>query len=257
MALFEDIGIAVLRFFDFIGGLVMLLVDTLGWIVRGAIKWVLTIQQMAVLGVSSIPIVVITTGFAGAVMSLQLADQAVKHGLTQFVGMGVALTMLREFAPMLTAIVVAGRAGSAITAELGSMKVTEQIDALQALAISPVKQLVVPRFLAMLGMFPILTLFAMVAGCGGGALVALAKSGISYHIFFDSIRQNVMVGDMWMGLEKSLFFATEISMIACYQGLNTSGGAAGVGQATTGSVVFSILVIFASNYFLSAWMFPS
>ncbi|MDQ7824824.1 MAG: ABC transporter permease [Candidatus Eremiobacteraeota bacterium] len=238
------------------GGVMTLFIETLFWILRLDIRLRLTVQQMAILGVNSIFIVAITTCFAGAVISLQLANLAVRYGLAKFVGGGVGISMAREFAPMLTAIVVAGRAGSAITAEIGSMKVTEQIDALEAMATSPVKYLVVPRFIACLTMLPILTLFANIAGVLGGSVVASLLAGITPTMFYDSIRMMVNMNDFWGGIHKSLFFAAEVAMISCYQGLTTKGGAAGVGIATTGSVVFSMIVIFITNYFLSAWLFP-
>ncbi|MBI2252303.1 MAG: ABC transporter permease [Armatimonadetes bacterium] len=222
---------------------------------KGAVKVKLTIDQMAILGVNSLSIVILTTAFAGMVVSLEIAQLAVKYGIAGFVGGGVAIAMAREFAPMLTAIVVAGRAGSAITAEIGSMKVTEQIDALQAMAVSPVKYLVVPRFLACLAMIPLLTVFANLCGVSGGALIAYKTANIAPRIFFDSVRNIVDMHDFWGGIYKAGVFAAEIALISCYQGLNTSGGAAGVGKATTGSVVYSMILIFLSNYFLSIWLF--
>jgi len=252
----EDLGIGIIRFFEYVGGVIYLFVETVSWILRLQIRLRLTTQQMAILGVSSVGIVIITTGFAGMVISLQLASLAVKYGVGGMVGGGVGLAMAREFAPMLTAIVVAGRAGSAITAEIGSMKVTEQIDALNAMATSPVKYLVVPRLLACVIMLPILTLFANIAGVCGGSAVANMLAGITPQMFFDSVRNMVNMTDFWGGMEKSIVFAVEIAMISCFQGLNTKGGAAGVGNATTGSVVFSMIIIFVSNYFLSASLFP-
>lgn len=256
LILIEGFGLSFIRLFEYIGGLVFLLLETLGWIGRGSIKPKITVEQMAILGVNSLLIVVITTAFAGAVLSLELAKQAVKFGVGRMVGGGVAIAMIREFGPMLTAIVVAGRAGSAITAELGSMKVTEQIDALMALATNPVRYLVVPRFLACIVMIPMLTLFANLAGTIGGGIVAYFLAGIEPQVFMDSVKSMVILPDLWKGLDKSLVFAAEIALVSCFQGLNTTGGAAGVGQATTGSVVYSIILIFISNYFLSAWLFP-
>jgi phospholipid/cholesterol/gamma-HCH transport system permease protein len=256
MTFIEDLGASIIRLFEYIGGVVLLFVETLFWILKLDVRLKLTTQQMAILGVNSILIVIITTGFAGMVISLQLAGLAVRYGVGRFVGGGVGIAMAREFAPMLTAIVVAGRAGSAITAEIASMKVTEQIDALDAMATSPVKYLVVPRFLACLAMVPILTLFANISGVCGGCLVANIQANITPKMFFDSIRNMVYMSDFWGGIEKSLIFAAEIAMIGCYQGLTTKGGAAGVGISTTGSVVFSMIIIFISNYFLSAWLFP-
>lgn len=253
----EDLGIRVIRLFEYMGGLALLFLETLSWIGRGAIRLGLTVQQMAFLGVNSIAIVISTAAFTGMVVSLELAQLAVRYGAGQFVGRGVALGMGRELGPMLTAIVVAGRAGSAITAEIGSMKVTEQIDAMEAMATNPVKYLVVPRFLACLLMIPILTIFSDISGTVGGCEVAYALAGILRSTFWDSIRGGgVELFDVTGGLFKAMIFGAEIALISCYQGLNARGGAAGVGQATTGSVVFSMILIFITNYFLTAWLYP-
>lgn len=256
----EALGAGVIGLFRYIGGLVLLFIESISWIIRGILGFNLRIglfmEQAAILGVNSVSIVTITTCFTGGVISLQLADMAVKYGAGKFVGGGVAIAMARELAPMLTAIVVAGRAGSAITAELGSMVVTEQIDALIAMATPPVKYLVVPRLLACAVLIPMLCLFSMFAGILGGAVVANSIAGISYVTYFDSIKNMVLMKDVYKGLFKSFIFAIEIAMISCYQGLSTEGGAAGVGRATTGSVVYSMLVIFITNFFLSAVLFP-
>ncbi|MHB2021270.1 MAG: MlaE family ABC transporter permease [Candidatus Xenobia bacterium] len=257
MAFLEDVGLYLIAFFEFVGGVVNLFFETLGWIGRGAVRAGLTLHQMALLGINSLPIALLTVGFTGAVMSLELASQAVKFGFTRFVGAGVALSMGRELGPMITAVIFAGRAGSAITAEIGSMKVTEQLDALFAMATSPVKYLVVPRFLACITMVPLLTVFGNVAGIGGGALVASATANVPWKVYMDSIQQNVVMWDFMGGLEKALIFGGEIALIACFQGLTTRGGAAGVGQSTTASVVSSIITVFVTNYFLSMWLFPS
>lgn len=255
-AVFEILGLALIRFFEYVGCLVLLLIETMGYILRGSIRISLTIQQMAFLGVNSVGIVIMTTTFAGMVMSLQLAHIAVRYGVSNVVGGGVALAMCRELGPMLTAVVVAGRAGAAITAEIGTMKVTEQISALITMAVSPVRYLVVPRFLGLVVMMPILTLFSDLSGVIGGAVVAQQSAGISYESFLDSITRMIEMGDVYRGLFKAMVFGMEVCLVASYQGLNTPRGAAGVGQATTGSVVVSMIVIFITNYFMSAWLFP-
>ena len=253
----EDLGLWVLELFDYIGGIFLLFYNTVLQIFKGKININLTIDQMAILGVNSLSIVILTITFAGMVISLQLAQLAVKYGFGAFVGGGVAISMFREFGPMLTAIVVAGRAGSAITAEIGSMKVTEQVDALEAMAVNPVKYLVVPRFIACVITIPMLCMFACVCGILGGLLVANATAGILPKAFLDSIKNIVIMRDFWAGTFKAFVFAAEIALISCYQGLKTTGGAAGVGTATTGSVVYSIILIFISNYFLSSLLFMS
>ncbi|MEW6279581.1 MAG: ABC transporter permease [Candidatus Eremiobacterota bacterium] len=255
-AFFEIVGLSLIRFFEYIGSLVLLFLETLAFIGRGMIRVGLTINQMSFLGVNSLSIVIMTTTFAGMVMSLQLAHIAVRYGVSNVVGGGVAIAMCRELGPMLTAIVVAGRAGAAITAEIGTMKVTEQISALITMAVSPVRYLVVPRFLALTVMVPVLTLFSNLAGVMGGAVVAFQSAGIPYSTFFDSVDRLTEMEDVYKGLFKAMIFGMQVCLVACYQGLTTPRGAAGVGQATTGSVVVSMIIIFITNYFLSAWLFP-
>jgi phospholipid/cholesterol/gamma-HCH transport system permease protein len=159
MKFFEATGKMVVSLLELVGGLISLLCSTLLFLIRGAINIRITLEQMAILGVDSLIIILLTTSFAGMVMAYQLALQARIYGLEGFVGGGVVLTMARELAPLLTAVVMAGRVGSAITAQIASMKVTEQIDALRSLATNPIRYLVVPRFLACLLMTPLLTMF--------------------------------------------------------------------------------------------------
>jgi phospholipid/cholesterol/gamma-HCH transport system permease protein len=173
------------------------------------------------------------------------------------VGGAVAYTMAREMGPLLTAIVVAGRSGAAISAELGSMVVTEQIEALQALGLSPVRMLVVPRLVAMLAMLPLLTILAVIIGTVGGMYVAQVYAHISYESFISSARSALPFGDVLKGLVKSLVFATIIVAIGSYNGLGTRGGAAGVGRATTSAVVIAIILIFAFNFVLSYLLFST
>lgn len=252
---FEAIGRWVISILEYIGGCVRLFGEALGFLARGRWRPGLTIMQMSFLGVNSLTIVLLTTTFAGMVIALQLAHVAVQYGVGKMVGGSASLAMTRELGPMLTAIVVAGRAGSAITAEIGSMKVTEQIDALKMLAVSPTGYLVVPRLLAMLVMVPLLTLFSDISGLVGGSVVAFENAGIPYQVFWDSVRQMTLMSDLNLGLVKSVIFGIEVAIISCYQGLQTGRGAAGVGQATTSSVVISMVVIFITNFILSTIMF--
>lgn len=252
---FESIGLFVISALEYIGGSVRLMSESLGFIFRGKLRPRLTVNQMSFLGVNSLLIVLLTTTFAGMVIALQLAHIAVQYGVGKMVGGSASLAMARELGPMLTAIVVAGRAGSAITAEIGSMKVTEQIDAMEMLAVSPVGYLVVPRVLAMIFMLPLLTLFSNISGLVGGSMVAFETAGIPYSVFWESVKRMTMTSDLMLGLLKSVIFGLEVAVISCYQGLNTGRGAAGVGKATTGSVVISMVVVFVSNYLLSTILF--
>lgn len=185
------------------------------------------------------------------VFSLESAQQAVSYGFGNLVGGLVAYTSARELGPMLSAVVVAGRVGAAIAAELGSMVVTEQIDALQSLGLAPARFLVVPRLLALVIMLPLLTIFADVVSIVGGMFMAHSYAHISYDSFISSARQTIDFYDVVKGLLKSIVFAVIIAMVGSYQGLRTSGGAAGVGKSTTGAVVISIILIFIANFVLS------
>jgi len=254
MRLFEYIGKLILGILELLGGLISLFFSTLSFLFRGCIGIRLTVEQMAILGVDSLIIILLTTSFAGMVMAYQLAQQALTYGLESFVGGGVVLTMARELAPLLTAVVLAGRAGSAITSQIASMKVTEQIDALRSLATNPVKYLVVPRFLACLLMTPLLTLFSVIGGTAGGYFVALGQ-GINPYTYMDSIQFLCKIHDLTGGLTKAFVFGAVVAIVGCYTGFITEGGAAGVGRSTTNSVVISIVLIFLFNFPLTVLIF--
>lgn len=212
------------------------------------------IDQMAIIGVNSLPLVLMTITFSGMVLALYTAQQLVVLGLGNFVGGGVAISMAREVAPTLSAIVVAARAGSAIAAEIGSMKVTEQIDALRAMAVSPVQYLVIPRYIALVIMLPVITMLASVTGTAGGYAVA-SVVGVSGGSFLNSIRQLVAPYDINSGLLKTVVFGAIIALVSCRQGLRTRGGAAGVGRATTDAVVLSIVMIYIADFLLVQFLF--
>ena len=237
------------------GGVAILGGESASFIARVRIRVGETFNQAYLLGVQSWSIVLLTSLFTGMVISLESAVQAVQYGVGSLVGGAVAFGSFRELGPMLSAVVVAGRAGAAIAAELGSMVETEQIEALEALGLSPVRMLVVPRLVAMVIMLPVLTIFADIVSILGGAWLAHQVAHISYDVFSQSVRQAVGIADVLKGLLKSLVFAAIIVLIGAYQGLSTRGGAAGVGQATTGAVVISIILIFISNFLLSYILF--
>jgi phospholipid/cholesterol/gamma-HCH transport system permease protein len=186
---------------------------------------------------------------------LESAIQAVQYGFGNIVGGAVAYTMARELGPILSAVVVAGRSGAAISAELGSMVVTEQIEALQALGLSPVRMLVVPRLLALMVTLPLLTVLADIVGTVGGMWIASVFAHISNESYVNSIRQVLTFGDVLKGLLKALVFAVIVAVIGSYSGLQTRGGAAGVGRATTGAVVTAIILIFVFNFCMSYVLF--
>ena len=242
------------RFFDFIGETSILLARAWRFILRGSVDLREMVDEMAFIGVASLPIVLITVAFSGAVLSLYMSQIVVRWGIGSYTGGVVGLSIAREIGPVLTSVVVAARAGSAIAAELGSMKVTEQIDALRALAVSPVQYLVVPRLLAGIVMLPVLAIFADVVGTGAGYFVAVVN-GVAGGGFIGSLKSQVVPYDVVMGLVKTIFFAVVIVIVGAQQGLQTTGGASGVGRSTTNSVVISIVIIYILNFFLAYVMF--
>jgi phospholipid/cholesterol/gamma-HCH transport system permease protein len=250
-----SVGRPVVGFFEGVGELSLLFSRSLAAILMGRISLVETLRQMSVIGVNSLPIVLITIAFSGMVLALHTAIQFHKLGGDQFIGGLVGVSMAREAAPVLASVVVAARVGSAIAAELGSMKVTEQIDALRALAVSPVHYLVVPRLLAAILMMPIVTVFANVAGIMGGWAVATYFTHMSSQVFITSIQTYLLWRDVYLGLVKTLVFGAIIALVGCDRGLRTGGGAAGVGRSTTSAVVVAIVLVYVSDYFLSAMMF--
>jgi phospholipid/cholesterol/gamma-HCH transport system permease protein len=255
MSVLEDVGRDTTGFLEYTGGVANLLGEAATFIGRLRIRVNEAFTQAYLLGVNSWTIVLLTSLFTGMVFALESAVQAVQYGIGNLVGGLVAFTAARELGPMLTAVVVAGRAGAAIAAEFGSMVVTEQIEALQSLGLSPVRMLVVPRLVALIVMLPILTIFADIISVIGGMVVAQIYANISYDSFIASVRSTVPFSDVVRGLSKSIVFAIVIVAIGSYQGLNTRGGAAGVGKATTGAVVTSIILIFIFNFALSYILF--
>jgi phospholipid/cholesterol/gamma-HCH transport system permease protein len=257
MKVLDRVGQATNGFFDYAGGLALLTGESLGFLFRLRVRVEETVAQCALLGVQSLIIVLLTSLFTGMVISLESSQQAVAYGFSSFVGGAVAYGAVRELGPMLTAVVVAGRVGAAIAAELGSMVVTEQIEALRSMGLEPARFLVVPRLVALLIMLPLLTIFADVVSILGGAWIAQTYAHIPYADFMSSVRQAIDFSDILKGLLKTFVFATIIAMVGAYQGLSTRGGAAGVGKATTFSVVLAIILIFMSNFVLSFLLFGS
>jgi phospholipid/cholesterol/gamma-HCH transport system permease protein len=251
----DRFGRATIDFFEYAGGLTLLAGESASFMVRLRIRFVETISQCYLLGVQSTSIVLLTSLFTGMVISLESAQQAVAYGVSSLVGGAVSYASVRELGPMLTAVVVAGRVGAAIAAEIGSMVVTEQIEALRSMGLEPSRFLVVPRLLSMLIMLPLLTVFADVVSIVGGMWIAQTYAHIAYESFLASARQTIGFEDVLKGLVKSLAFAVIIALVGAYQGLNTRGGAAGVGKSTTGAVVLSIILIFISNFILSFLLF--
>ena len=257
--MFQDIctaiGAVVLGFCRATGQMTLLFLDTLARIKEVSIKEML--RQMALLGADSLPIVLLTMLCTGMVFSVQTAKEFVALGASGTVGGIVAIAMGRELVPVLTGVVVAGRIGAAIAAELGTMKVTEQIDALRVMATSPVQYLVVPRFLAIALMMPVLIVFGNFIGNAGGYFVAHYYADIGSMTYLNSIKQFCEPFDMFGGMIKGVVFGAIISIVGCFKGLNARQGAEGVGLATTASVVLSIILIFIFDYFLTVLLYVS
>ncbi len=249
----EKIGSFTLHIFEEIGVLSILFMQTLRQLPN--IQRRLTIAQMAHLGVNSLPIVSLTLLFAGMVMTLQIVDILLRYGAQSTLGGIMSIAMGRELGPILTGVVVAGRVGAAMTAELGTMKVTEQIDALRCMAVNPVAYLVVPRFAACVIMVPVLAFYGYLIGTAGGYAVAVFGAGLTHFSYINSIELFTAISDVVYGLIKAMFFGGIIALIACYEGMHAKSGAEGVGQATTRSVVTSIIFIFICNYVLSILLY--
>lgn len=214
-----------------------------------------TLDQMVAVGPESLLIALITAGFVGMVFTIQVAREFINLGAGNAVGGVLALSLARELGPVLTAVIVAGRVGSAFAAEIGTMQVTEQIDALYILKTDPVDYLVVPRVIACCLMLPILTILCLVTGMAGGLLIATHLYGISQTVFLESARNFLDLWDLTSAAIKGFVFGALIAVIGTSWGLTTTGGAKGVGQSTTTAVVTALLAIFICNFFLSWLMF--
>ena len=201
------------------------------------------LSQAKRVGPGSFLIAALVAFFIGMIMALQMAYQMIAMSAEIYIPSVVAVSLTRELAPVLTALIVAGRVGAGITAEIGSMKVTEQVDALRAFAVNPVKYLVVPRFLGLVIMLPILTVFADLIGIMGGFVICVYKLYISPTLYFTMVAEALTIKDIATGLIKTIFFGATIALVGCHQGLNVESGAEGVGRSTTQSVVISFILI--------------
>jgi phospholipid/cholesterol/gamma-HCH transport system permease protein len=212
-------------------------------------------KQMEFIGVRSVFVIILTGAFTGMVLALQSFYGFKKFGSEGLVGATVALSMTRELGPVLTSLMVTGRAGSSMAAELGTMRVTEQIDALTVMALKPIKYLVTPRIIAAFLVLPVLTVISDFIGIIGGYLVGVKLLGINEGAYIDKMIKFVELNDIYNGLVKSAVFGIILSTISCYKGFNTQGGAEGVGRATTEAVVASSVTILVADYVLTSFMF--
>jgi len=249
------IGISTIRFVEEAGRVMILFAKTLSWVFRPPLQGREILKQMEGAGVRSFPVVIITAAFTGMVLALQSYAGFRRFNAESMVGTVVALSMTRELGPVLTGLMVSGRVGSAMAAELGTMRVTEQIDALYTLATNPIKYLIVPRFLAATIMLPILVIFADVVGILGGYLVSVQILGANPTLYIRRTWDYLEFNDLYSGLLKAIIFGMIVATISCYQGFSTEGGAEGVGRATTKAVVISSLTILISNYLITVILF--
>jgi phospholipid/cholesterol/gamma-HCH transport system permease protein len=252
---FRLVGRKTLTFFEDVGGLAILIKRVFLGLPSVFSKFRLTSEQMLLMGVNSLPLVALVSVFTGGVAAVQAVYQISDYVPMRYLGTAVGKAVMIELAPVLTALVVAGRVGAAIAAELGTMKVTEQIDALETLALDPVKYLVIPRFVAGLIMLPILTVFSDTIALLGGIGVSAFSLHVSPHVFLNGLQDFFKMMDLTSGLLKAFVFGSIISIIGCYQGFKTTGGAEGVGRSATRAVVISSGLILISDYVVASILF--
>lgn len=255
MNFLERLGRFFLHLFEETGLWFRMLLQTILWTFRPPFEGREWLRQMVRVGVDSIPVVFLTTMFTGMVMALQTYNGFHRVHAENFVGSVVALAMLRELSPVLVALMVTGRVGSSMAAEIGTMRVTEQLDALQALATDPVQFLFVPRVIAGTVMLPLLTILGDALGVGGGYLVGVKLMGSNPVVYEQNTYQFLHMNDVWSGLIKSAFFGLILTLTGCVRGYYTSGGAEGVGRATTAAVVSASLIILFTDFFLTKLLF--
>lgn len=253
LALVGQRSLAALRY---VGGLVILGKDALYWTfvapVQGkGLRGRAAVHQMVLTGVNAIPIVSLIALFVGLILAYQTANELRKYGATALVVNIVAIAMSRELAPLMTAVIVAGRSASSFAAELGTMKVGEELDALDTMGLSKIKFLVVPKYLALILMMPCLTLVADFMGIMGGSVFAVTEIDMPLTLYWIRALDALLMKDILSGLVKSVIFGIIITEIGCWEGFSVSGGAEGVGRRTTSAVVVSITAIIAADMFFS------
>ena len=249
LAFLEDqtaIGIRLL------GQCLILFVETVGLILKGKIDWAEVVRQCYMIGVKSFVVVSVTALFVGFAMSLQIARELVLFGADTAIGGVVSLALVREIGPITAGVIVAGRVGSSIAAELTTMMITEQIDALKVMRVDPVQFLVVPRYIAGLLMMQVLSIYAMFLGLGAGIMIAQSAANLSPATFLDSVKQTILDRDFTVLFTKATINATIVIITSCAIGLHTRGGAEDVGIATTRTIVWTMTMIFVMNYVVTS-----
>ena len=247
----KDAGAPVYRFLDMVGGHIILVARALSWLPRPPFRMKNYLEAGEFIGFGSLPIVLLVGCFTGMVLSLQSIAAFRQFGLEAFSGGTTGKALSTELGPVLTSLMLAGRAGAGIATELGTMRITEQIDALESMAVNPVQFLVLPRLIAAMVVTPILTLLFFVIGMGGAYLVAIPLQHVDQGQWISNLRDITQPMDVVQGLSKAVFFGFFIALIGCYQGFNASGGGRGVGMGTTRAVVIASVTTLISDYFLS------
>jgi phospholipid/cholesterol/gamma-HCH transport system permease protein len=247
-----DIAAPVVRALEGFGGHLILVGRALAWLPRKPFRWANYLDAAEFIGFGSLPIVVLVGFFTGAVTSLQSVAAFRQFGLESFSGGTTGKALSTELGPVLTSLMLAGRAGAGIATELGTMRITEQIDALESMAVNPIQYLVLPRLIAAMIVTPILALLFFVVGMGGAWLVAVVFQGVDQGQWIANLRDIVDLIDVMQGLNKSVFFGFMVVLVGCYQGYNATGGGRGVGMGTTRAVVIASVVTLISDYFQTA-----
>ncbi|HEX9859764.1 MAG TPA: MlaE family lipid ABC transporter permease subunit [Nitrospirota bacterium] len=251
---FQMIGAWALGILREMGSMFIFLVNTVLWMFRPPLKLGRVMRQVSFIGSKSVPLIVLTGGFTGMILGLQIYYTLQKFGAEGYLGPAVALSLIRELGPVLSALMITGRAGSAIAAEIGIMRITEQVDALESMSLSPFRYLMVPSLAASVISFPLLASIFNVVGIYGGYMVGVKLLGLSSGTYFSGIQDFVQMEDIRDGIIKSLCFGVIVMWISTYQGYFTRHGAEGVSRATTTAVVMSSTLVLVWDYFLNSLM---
>ncbi|MDG5467237.1 ABC transporter permease [Deltaproteobacteria bacterium IMCC39524] len=256
MQILKPIGNSVLYVGQTVGEMIALLCEMLYFFKEAPRNLTSIFRQMSIVGIETLPIAMLVALFVGMVLSVQTGSELALYGTQEAIGAIVGLSMVKELGPVMTSLLVAGRVGSSMAAEIGAMQVYEEIDALKTLEINPVRYLAMPRLIACLFAVPALVAFAMVVGIIGGGVVAEVnpKIDVPFNVYYDNMTRAINYKDIVKGLFKSMVFGGIIAHVGCYVGFKTSGGARGIGESTTRSVVLSFLLIMIANYLLTRFM---
>jgi phospholipid/cholesterol/gamma-HCH transport system permease protein len=233
------------------GGTAKLLFEAISCGIRPPYQLGAIVREIEYIGINSLVVVNVIALFTGMVLALQTAYALSRFGAKGFIGVVVAISLVREIGPVFAGIMVGGRVGSGIAAEIGSMKVTEQIDAIRVMGANPVKKLVVPKLIATVVSLPLLTVVADILGIVGGLLISVMELQVNSYYYFTTILENISLQDVASGIGKTFFFGLIIAVIGCYQGMTTTGGTVGVGRSTTAAVVVISILILVSDFFLT------